>query len=258
MPFIHHHRLTNRATKIALMAILGLPLALSTGCASWLDNAVADAIITPRDKVPAAAQAESMGPHMLMTRKTAPQADDHNYANILADQLKQAIEPYKDVKKAEADGYRSFPPEPSPELKEIHYVHRKFSAGEADKINPQKPGSLLYQRNEDGGLTLVGAMFTAPPSASLDELDRRVPLSVTRWHLHTDICVPIPLWDEEEWGRTLRSGEPVFGPESPVASQRSCDAVGGRFAPVIFGWMAHAYVYENSPSAVWSPMHTGH
>jgi hypothetical protein len=47
-----------------------------------------------------------------------------------------------------------------------------------------------------------------------------------------------PLARRERW-RERRDGAPVFGPESPIATREACAAVGGRFVPSIFGWMAH-------------------
>lgn len=238
-------------TSVGLLCLLSA--VVLTGCASMIDNAVADAIIQPDSAIKARSVSTEMGPHMLMTERQPVEADDKAYAAVLVSELRQSIERFKDVEVAKEAGYRSFPPEPGPDLKEIHYVNTDLSADEAEHINPRKPGSLLYHRTDSGGLKLVGAMFTAPASASPQELNNRVPLSITQWHLHTNICLPIPLWDEDEWARRLEGGEMVFGPDSPVASKRACDAVGGRFAPSIFGWMAHAYVFANDPDDIWNP-----
>ena len=247
------------ASTWPLLGITGAAAALLTlaSCATVIDKTVADAIITPLSAVLAGADANAVGPHMLMTRKGQPQSGDREYANVLASQLRESIARFQDVKAAEKAGYYSFPAEPGPELKEIHYVNPSLSGNQDSQFNPRKPGSLLYRRTGDGGLELVGAMFTAPATASLAELNRRVPLSIAQWHLHKDICIPIPLWDKEQWQRKIDGGKPVFGPESPIDSKRSCDVVGGRFAPVIFGWMTHAYVYRQDPETVWDPM-SGH
>jgi len=44
----------------------------------------------------------------------------------------------------------------------------------------------------------------------------------------------------------------VFGPMSPVATQDACDAVNGRFLPVVFNWMVHANVFDTD---VWGDHH---
>jgi hypothetical protein len=33
-------------------------------------------------------------------------------------------------------------------------------------------------------------MYTAPKRANEDDLNSRIPLSVTQWHAHVDICLP--------------------------------------------------------------------
>lgn len=226
-------------------------IALS-GCASIVDDTIADAIITPDGEMQVPRDAVNvMGPHMTMTKRRLEQPGDQAQADELARQLKANIQKYRDVEVAIADGFQSFPPDPPPSLKEIHYVNRQFSAEEKEELDPAKPGSLLYRQMPDGNLQLIGAMFTAPPTASLEELDDRVPLSVTQWHLHTDICIPRPVWDATEWERTTYDHKALFGVESPIASRNACESAGGRFAPVIFGWMTHAYVTADGVEDVW-------
>ena len=85
-------------------------------------------------------------------------------------------------------------------------------------------------------------MYTMPKRAGLDKLNERVPLAIAQWHKHVNWCLP-------KRGETARwmerqSGRPVFGPESPIATQAACDAVGGDFHVSLFGWMIHANVFE--------------
>lgn len=99
-------------------------------------------------------------------------------------------------------------------------------------------------------------MYTAPVGASLEELDRRVPLSATQWHLHQNVCVPRPIWDEQQWART--SGDrPLFGPGGAARTEAACDRARGRFLPTVFGWMAHINVFADDPADVWNA-HYGH
>jgi hypothetical protein len=37
-----------------------------------------------------------------------------------------------------------------------------------------------------------------------------------------------------------------FGLHGSIATKDACDASGGRFSPVIFGWMVHVYPYQDS------------
>lgn len=197
-------------------------------------------------------------PHMRMTPMRAPTDDELARADSLAQEVKAAIAQYADISAAEADGYGPFPPDPS-DLHIVHYVSLGRSWQENWRLDPQKPGSLLYERQPDGSLKLLGAMFTAPAEATEAELNERVPLSVTRWHLHTNICVPDPVWDADQWALE-QDGLPVFGPESPIATEAACEAVDGDFRPTVFGWMVHANVFAENPADVWNPMygHEGH
>lgn len=235
--------------------LLALLLALG-GCASMVDDAVTGAISTSASDVQARSGAERMGPHMLMTKSRPAAPGDRARAERLAETLRASITKYRDVEKAKADGYRPFPSDPPADMEEVHFVHPQLSRREAGEMDPERPGSLLYHQDENGELHLIGAMVTAPAEASLEELDARVPLSQTRWHLHTDLCVPKPIWDEDEWARTAEDGQPLFGPESPIATEAACEDVGGRFMPTIFGWMAHAYVFRDAAD-VWKQHHGG-
>ncbi len=178
---------------LAAMLLLG-------GCVRVIDDTVAGAISKPATEVRARAGAEPMrgDPQTLMTRLRPARAGD------------------RDVEAAEAAGYRSFPPEPGPTDRMIHYVHRDLSQREIKRIDPTRPGALLYERDGEGGLRLVGAMFTAPVEAPLEELNARVPLSATQWHLHQNVCVPRSLWDKQQWARKLPGDRPAFGPGSPT------------------------------------------
>jgi hypothetical protein len=90
-------------------------------------------------------------------------------------------------------------------------------------------------------MMLVGAMYTMPKRASLEKLDERVPLGIAQWHRHVNWCLP-KRGETDRW-MERKDGRPVFGPESPIATQAACDAVGGDFHESLFGWMIHANVY---------------
>jgi hypothetical protein len=64
-------------------------------------------------------------------------------------------------------------------------------------------------------------------------------------------CLP-PAGARERW-RETKDGQPVFGPKSPIATREACDAVGGRFAPRLFGWMVHVMAFASG-----DPWNTGH
>jgi len=141
--------------------------------------------------------------------------------------------------------------------KVYHFTRGLNAIQEAFRFDPSKPTSLLYATGADGGLVLVGGMYTAPKRFSVDKLDERVPLSVARWHKHVNWCVPA----RGQAARWLEraNGHPVFGPESPVATRQACDAVGGVFYESPLGWMVHANVMTSTdPTTIWGDDHAGH
>ena len=91
-------------------------------------------------------------------------------------------------------------------------------------------------------------MYTMPKRATEDQLNARVPLSLAMWHLHTNLCMP-PRAE-------LRSADwTKFGLHGSIASKDGCDAAGGRFSPVVFGWMVHVYPYEDSLDKIFAMHH---
>lgn len=239
-------------------SVLALTLAVSA-CAPVIDHVIAGAVSAPAADVVAAVGADPMhgDPQTLMTRLRAPRTGDSARAEPIAAQMRAGISRYRDTADAYAAGYRPFPAEPPPTLRIVHYTHPRQSRREADKVDYTWPGALLYERTRDGSLRLIGAMISAPVDASLEELDHRVPLSITQWHLHRNICVPKPVWSKDQWARLADGGRPLFGPGSPIVTEAACNEIGGRFLPTVFGWMAHVYVFADRREDVWNAMY-GH
>jgi hypothetical protein len=122
------------------------------------------------------------------------------------------------------------------------------------RFDPAKPTSLLYREERSGHFELVGAMYTAPARTTADDLDRRIPLSIARWHEHVNWCLP-PQGAARRW-REQRAGHAVFGPRSPIATRAACASVGGRFRPRVFGWMVHVQAFaSDDPRVIWSLGH---
>jgi hypothetical protein len=174
--------------------------------------------------------------HMYMTSMRDRSPDDIARAGVIVEKLRAGIEKYKDYHVALNEGFRIFMPNvPQPEY---HFTSYKNGFLEAFTFDPARPTSLLY-RKTSSGYELVGAMYTMPKRATEDQLNERVPLSVAMWHLHTNLCLPARgQFQNADWNK--------FGLHGTIASKGSCDAVGGRFSPVIFGWMVHVYPYEDS------------
>jgi hypothetical protein len=190
----------------------------------------------------------SANPHVRMSpRRVASAADSVRAAKMVA-AARSSLARYKNVRVAEREGYRMF----APNVKQDVYHFTKLGAAfrEQFSLDVSRPSSLLYRAADDGSMQLVGAMYTAPRNASLAELNERVPLGIARWHLHTNMCVP-RLAQKERWTE-IEDGKMVFGPASPIVTREACDAVDGRFLPVVFNWMVHANVFETD---VWGDHH---
>jgi hypothetical protein len=188
--------------------------------------------------------------HMRLTPLRSPAPGDSARAAEVLAVMRRELEKYREVHAAEADGFRQFLPGAGAPIQ--HYTKFRWALQSRNGLDPARPTSLLYQRGADGALTLVGAMFTAPPQTSDAELDARLPLSLARWHQHVNWCIP-PLADaRRRWSET-KNGQPVFGPKSPIATAEACEAVGGRFQPRLFGWMLHVMAFsEGDP---WNAHH---
>ena len=194
--------------------------------------------------------------HMEMTPLRRATAADSARAASVATTLRSSLTPFADTTAAVAAGYRMF----APELKEqkVYHFTRKWNAVQSVvRFDAAKPTSLLYRKSADGRFVLVGAMYTAPKQFGVDQLDARVPTSIARWHKHVNWCLP-PRGARERW-LERRDGQPVFGPESSIATKEACDAAGGTFHESVFGWMVHANVMAgDDPAVIWGDEHAGH
>lgn len=184
-----------------------------------------------------------MGPHMHMTALRPSNPEDWARADKIAEELRTAIEPYQDYKVALADGYRPFLPNLPQEI--YHFTNYSNGFLETFTFDTTRPTSLLYKKKVGGGYELVGAMYTMPRSATEEQLNERVPLSVAQWHLHTNLCMP------PRGAKMADINLREFGLEGSIATKESCDAAGGRFFPVIFGWMVHVYPFEATREKIW-------
>lgn len=179
--------------------------------------------------------------HMQMTPMRPATHEDTVRALTVVTELRHAIEKYKDVSVAEGDGFKMFLPNVKNQ-RVFHFTNYRNAFKERFRFNPEEPTSLLYKRDAEGRMVLVGAMYTMPKGASLEQLDARLPLSIAQWHKHVNWCLP-KRGDNARW-LERRDGRPVFGPESVVATREACDAVGGNFYESPFGWMVHANVFS--------------
>jgi len=185
----------------------------------------------------------SANPHMFMTELAPKQPGDDRRAQEIVEILSKSIAKYKDYKLALADGYQIFLPNvPQPIY---HFTNYRNAVAAAFIFNPAHPTSLLYKKS-GAGYELIGAMFTAPKTATHQQLDDRVPLSVARWHEHVNFCLPprgTPP-SQIDWKK--------FGLAGSISTEDACAAANGRFIKQIFGWMVHVYPFEQDPEKLWA------
>jgi hypothetical protein len=182
-----------------------------------------------------------MGPHMYMTALRPSNPQDWTKADTIAQQLREAIEKYKDYHIALSEGFRIFMPN-LPQA-EYHFTSYENAFLESFTFDPARPTSLLYKKTKTG-YDLIGAMYTMPKRVTEEQLNERVPLSVGQWHLHTKLCMP----PKEQRGH---ADSTKFGFQGSIASKDACEEAGGTFYPVIFGWMVHVYPFEDSREKMW-------
>ncbi len=182
-----------------------------------------------------------MGPHMYMTAPRPASPQDWAKADDIVEQLRPAIEKYKDYHVALADGFRIFMP--NLPQSEYHFTNYENGFLETFTFDPTRPTSLLYKKTKTG-YDLIGAMYTMPKRVSEDQLNARVPLGVAQWHLHTKLCMPPK-------GEGAHADLTKFGLTGSIITKEACEEAGGTFYPVIFGWMVHVYPFEDTREKIW-------
>jgi hypothetical protein len=206
-----------------------------------------------------------MGPHMTMTAPRAPTPADTERANQIMQTMRVQLAKYQDYKVAEADGYLPYMESVPQDI--YHFTNRPQTQAEwMGDVDLERPGSLLYEKQTLGGYRLVGAMYSAPATYTPEQLNQIVPLGLTRWHQHTNICLPRGITEDDVWnGRTMprlnaaavgvgrhmdpRLGyfaDPRFGFMGTISEAGECEAAGGSFHPLIFGWMVHVYPFAGT------------
>ncbi len=187
----------------------------------------------------------AMANHMCITPMRTAQPGDEEKAKAVIAQVRAMMEKYKDYKKAVADGYLQA--NPTVDQPQFHF-NNKANATLADtEFDPSRPTSLLYLRTPMQKFKLEGVMFTTRPNATEDELNQRIPLSVARWHKHTNFCGAPENKVKEYFGKN-----PKFGMFGSIHTKEACDAEGGTFMPVVFTWMIHVFPYEDDFKNIFS------
>ena len=146
---------------------------------------------------------------------------------------RRGTEKYKDVRVAEADGYRAYGPD-VPGMG-IHYVQEEHGRG---GFSLERPDILLYEKNATmpGGLALVGVSYLLKAAEGSDgqPVNAPFPKALAKWHRHENICV---LSDRST---------------PPGLTEEQCVTKGGHFTSET-QWMVHAWIWKDSPLGVFSP-----
>ena len=187
----------------------------------------------------------AMAGHMYITPLRPTQPGDEEKVKAIVSQVKASIERYKDYKKALADGYVIGNPEV--DQPQFHFNNQANIQQAEHHFDPAKPSSLLYFKTPKQKYKLEGVMFTAGPYVTEDELNDRIPLSIVRWHEHTNFCAAPANRVQEYLGKN-----PKFGMFGSIKTAEACKAEGGTFYPHIFTWMIHIFPFEDNLKDVFS------
>lgn len=190
-----------------------------------------------------------MSPHMQMSERRDSEVGDKERAAAIVAAARQVLARYEDVASAERDGYRPFAPR-GVIGEEVHYTNARVARREKEKLDLEKPGSILYRRTEVG-MKAVGVMYTAPNDIAPEALDSRAPLSIATWHRHVNICG----WPNGTVRSDFDGPSARFGFAGSIQTEAACLDAGGYWIPLAFGWMTHVYPNEKDESRVWTGDH---
>lgn len=185
---------------------------------------------------PLAGQMLHSGRHVLNTPAREVTPADVARGDSLRATVRAILERYPTPEDAERAGYRWFLRRPK-EPRVYHYTNRQNAKQARTHFDARQPTALLYKKDASGTLRAVGVMYTAPPSATADELDARVPVSLGQWHQHVKLCLPRQGTNADE--ADMMGPNARFGPLGKIDTKEACEAAGGRFVPRMFGWMVH-------------------
>src|SRR5260221_2863179 len=217
-----------------------------------------------------------MSDHMTMTESRPMTPADTQRGELIIATARAKLAKYEDYKAAIADGYVPYMESVPQDV--YHFSNRELTASEyMGEFDLARPGSLLYEKKTFGGYKLVGAMYDAPAGDPTEQLDALIPLSLSHWHAHTNICLPKGITEADvvnghvgarmrpdisaahgpqEFGRGGGAGDavrmrvgyladPRFGFTGTISNQADCEAADGNFHKQIFGCMIHVYPFAS-------------
>jgi hypothetical protein len=179
----------------------------------------------------------AMAGHMYITPLRPKQPGDEEKAKAVVANVKAMMDRYKDYRKALADGY--FIANPKVKQPQYHFMNKANTQEAEVHFDPAKPTALLYRQTPMLEYKLEGAMYTASPDATEEELNRRIPLSIARWHRHLNFCEA-----PQDRIQDYKAAHPKFGMFGSINTKEACEAERGIFHPYFFTWMVHVFPYE--------------
>src|SRR5258708_10078047 len=187
---------------------------------------------------------QHMAAHMHMSERRRVNAGDAVKGKQVVEQARPALEKYRDYKVALDEGFRIFLPNVPQKM--YHFTNYQNAIGEAFRFDPAKPTSLLYEKHGDD-YKLIGAMYTAPVRFREQQLDERIPLSMTQWHQHVNMC-------KSPKGREIEAlrKDATFGLNVSISTEEACDAAPVTRMPHVFRCISHMYPWEKKPDEIWS------
>jgi hypothetical protein len=249
------------------LALLIVALAVSINAPAYAHDVDLDGDTTPNAM---GGVKMCTGPHMVVTPSRAQTPQDVERARDVIDTLRRALVKYHDSRVPLSEGYQIFLPTVPQEV----YHFSNYSAAQQEymgRSDLSHPGSILYVKNSSGDYVLVGAMYSAPPDYTFDQLDAIIPLSIAHWHAHTNICLPngitlndvlrgeigasnldipgtIPV-SSNMFARGINErlgflADGRFGFTGKIADAAECEAAGGHLLKQAFGWMVHVYPFN--------------
>jgi hypothetical protein len=233
------------------MVTIGFVLvATPRGYACEIDNkldAAAEGILTDEQLAGTNEATKSMsckllvpGPHLKVSSRRAPTSADIERANKIREETRQVLAKYQDYRVALQDGYEIR--RPNLPQKRYHFSNATNSHANNNpnrSFDPARPSALLYEK-ENGNYKLIGVMYTASRGFSEADLNRRFPISVAPWHLHTNLCTP-----PKDQIQQRRRPDRRFGFSGSISTWQECTAAGGTFTSVEGNWMTHVDLYDS-------------
>jgi hypothetical protein len=179
----------------------------------------------------ASSQQMNMGPHMKMTPFQPITPADISRMKAIVQNAHVCFDKYQDYHLALHDGYQIFAGNIPQDV--YHFANVQSFVEAQTRFDLAHPSALLYQKVANG-YKFVGVMYSAPASVTDVELNQRIPISITPWHLHVNFC--LPAGDNEQ---TLFDANSLFGLSGTISTQAQCTKVGGTFYASMYGWMVH-------------------